>query len=56
MGLATIDLHSHKVQTNVSKLRKFSANDNDNDNDFISRIEIIQQVYYVVTIYTWEED
>ena len=28
----------------------------DNDNDFISRIEIIQQVYYVVTIYTWEED
>ena len=54
MGLTNIDLHSHKVQTNVSKIRKFSANDN--DNDFISRIEIIQQVYYVVTIYTWEED
>ena len=52
MGLINIDLHSHKVQTNVSKIRKFSAN----DNDFISRIEIIQQVYYVVTIYTWEED
>ena len=28
----------------------------DNDNDFISRIEIMQQVDYVVTIYTWEED
>ena len=52
MGLTNIDLHSHKVQTNVSKIRKFSTN----DNDFISRIEIIQQVYYVVTIYTWEED
>ena len=54
MGLINIDLHSHTVQTNVSKIRKFSANDN--DNDFISRIEIIQQVYSVVTIYTWEED
>ena len=54
MGLTNIDLHSHKVQTNVSKTRKFSANDN--GNDFISRIEIIQQVYSVVTIYTWEED
>ena len=52
MGLTNIDLHSHKVHTNVSKICKFSAN----DNDFISRIEIIQQVYSVVTIYTWEED
>ena len=25
-------------------------------NDFISHFEIIQQVYYAVTIYTWEED
>ena len=24
--------------------------------DFISHIEIIQQVYYVVKIFTWEED
>ena len=45
MGLATIDPHSHKVQTKLYKIVKFGVNRPNSKQDTLENVKIYKEMY-----------